>query len=49
MPDYLGDDMRKTKGGDEKEEKDENIKGKHLIRLVSLVFYSFMSTDQYSF
>lgn len=26
MPDYLGDDMRKTKG-EEKEDKEENIKG----------------------
>lgn len=30
MPDYLGDDMRKTKG-DEKEDKEENIKGTILL------------------
>lgn len=33
MPDYLGDDMRKTKG-EEKEEKEDNIKGILLYKLV---------------
>lgn len=37
MPDYLGDDMRKTKG-DEKEEKEENIKGILSLNLFSKAF-----------
>lgn len=37
MPDYLGDDMRKTKG-EEKEEKEENIKGILKFNLFSYAF-----------